>query len=922
MSREISRRFLAPEVIQASAMDCGPAALQSLLEGCGVAISYGRLREACQTSLDGTSIDTLESVLVSLGINAEQVLVPTDHVALRATQALPAIAVTRLPNGFAHYVVVWRRIGRWFQVMDPARGRRWVTREELHQALYTHVQQVPAVAWSEWAHGEEFRDALHERLALLNVDATPFLTTASADSSHRGLAALDAAVRMATELVRAGAIASGRPCRQLLHTVLSSGGRPNTAGPGRIPGRFWSVVEPEPAAEASPAYEEAMATPEPSAATLLVGGTVLLRIKEQSLGPTEQPDAGNPESVVLQRTLAEPGPRPLATLWRISKKECRWLLPVLSIGSLVSAAGVIYEAILLRGLLEVGSKLGLLHQRLGVLLGLLAVVALLCVLDGMILGGLLRGGRLIEVALRRQLLSKLPRLAEKYFQSRLPSDLVLRAHQIEILHMTPFALYAGLRAACTLTLTAVALLWLAPRTAPLVLTQVFLCLAIPALLSPHWAERDLTVRTHEGSLMRFFLSSLLGLIPVRTHGAEPAVRQEYRTMLGEWWHASQARLSSHVLGQSLLSVANALLTVAMVYRLMSQSREMSAALLTIYFSISIPGLAGELVRSLRFLPLLRNTWLRILEPLTATESATTSEEPSSPTANPPEQQAGVALSFSDVGVQITGHAVLSGLTCCVPAGSHVAIVGASGAGKSTLLGILLGFHSPSQGEVRVDNEPLSAERLSGLLRETAWVDPALHLWNESLLDNLRYCRPQVPTETIGRAIHAMQLGSLLERFPDGLSSALGESGALVSGGEGQRVRMGRALLQTSPRLVLLDEPTRGLPVAQRQLLLAEVRRRFANATLLCVTHDLESALQFPRVLVLADGQLVEQGVPSALATQPQSRFAQLLQESRAVQRELWETASWRRLWVEHGRIADRQPARVDATVGTRGEASS
>ena len=77
-------------------MDCGPAALKCLLEGFGIPVSYGRLREACQTELDGTSIDTLEVVAGQLGLSAEQVMLPADHLLLPEAQSLPAIAVVRL----------------------------------------------------------------------------------------------------------------------------------------------------------------------------------------------------------------------------------------------------------------------------------------------------------------------------------------------------------------------------------------------------------------------------------------------------------------------------------------------------------------------------------------------------------------------------------------------------------------------------------------------------------------------------------------------------------------------------------------------------------------------------------------------------------------------------------------------------------
>nr|MDQ3625189.1 cysteine peptidase family C39 domain-containing protein [Verrucomicrobiota bacterium] len=114
------QRFFAAEVVQTSAMDCGPATLKCLLEGFGVPVSYGRLREACQTDVDGTSIDMMEEIAGQLGLEAEQVMMPVDHLFLPEARALPAIVVVRQPNGSAHFVVAWRRHGRFVQLMDPA----------------------------------------------------------------------------------------------------------------------------------------------------------------------------------------------------------------------------------------------------------------------------------------------------------------------------------------------------------------------------------------------------------------------------------------------------------------------------------------------------------------------------------------------------------------------------------------------------------------------------------------------------------------------------------------------------------------------------------------------------------------------------------------------------------------------------------
>lgn len=138
------KRFFAPEVVQTSAMDCGPATLKCLLEGVGIHVGYGRLREACQTDIDGTSIDTMEEIAGRLGLDAEQQIVPAEHLVLDEARALPAMVVVRLPNGATQFVVVWARAFGLVQIMDPALGRRWISRERLFAELFRHSLPVPA----------------------------------------------------------------------------------------------------------------------------------------------------------------------------------------------------------------------------------------------------------------------------------------------------------------------------------------------------------------------------------------------------------------------------------------------------------------------------------------------------------------------------------------------------------------------------------------------------------------------------------------------------------------------------------------------------------------------------------------------------------------------------------------------------------
>src|SRR5262249_30702586 len=237
------RSLFAPEVVQTSSMDCGPATLKCLLEGYGTAVSYGRLREACQTDVDGTSIDTMETVANQLGLEAEQIMAPAEHLLLPGAELLPAIVVVRLPSGITHFVVAWRRQGRWVQLMDPATGRRWPTCRRFLNELYIHRTRVPAESWREWAGSEEFLGAMRRRLGGARVSesaAGRVLDRGLEDPSWRGMAAVDAAARMVDSLVRSGGLGRGREAERVLDRFLDN--------PDGVPAHYWSV-RPEPEGE-------------------------------------------------------------------------------------------------------------------------------------------------------------------------------------------------------------------------------------------------------------------------------------------------------------------------------------------------------------------------------------------------------------------------------------------------------------------------------------------------------------------------------------------------------------------------------------------------------------------------------------------------------------------------------------------------
>jgi ATP-binding cassette subfamily B protein len=346
---------------------------------------------------------------------------------------------------------------------------------------------------------------------------------------------------------------------------------------------------------------------------------------------------------------------------------------------------------------------------------------------------------------------------------------------------------------------------------------------------------------------------------------------------------------------------------------MSRAGEAGGALLLVYWSLNLPVLGEEIVQVARQYPTYRNVTLRLLEPLGALEDTNANAEPAgeapalsvtSELEAAAERSEGAAIELAKVNVHAAGHTILAEIDLKIEPGEHVAIVGVSGAGKSSLLGLLLGWHRPAEGSVVVDGAALEGVVLDRLRGQTAWVDPSVQLWNHSLFSNLCYGNPDaVPTAGL---LEQSNLRQLLEKLPDGLQTDLGESGGLVSGGEGQRVRFGRALLKQGVRLALLDEPFRGLDRQQRRELLARARDHWEDITLLCVTHDVGETIGFPRVLVIENGRIVEDGDPEELARQVNSRYRALLEAEESVREGSWSSGAWRHLRLDQGRLVEER----------------
>ena len=914
MGTATRRLWLAPEVVQTSAMDCGPASLKCLLDGFGIPVHYARLREACQTDVDGTSIDTLEQIARQFGLDAEQVMLPAEDFLLAEARTLPALVVTTLPGGATHFVVAWRAHAGMVQVMDPGCGRRWLLQSAFLADVYRHELRVPAHDWRQYAESDESRSMLARRCESLGIGGGArerLVGEAFLDSDWQRRARFDAALRLATSFVASGVLKRGAQAHRFLAGLCDQQVKLLEHRSDPIPDSCWSAR----------AAHDAAGDPD-CGVQIVLRGAVLVRVRERLAVPAVQPGAagtvggeGSPSGTLAQgplrpelaAQLVQQPARPMRELARFVQAEGRAFLAMVGAASLLAAATLVLEALLIRSAFGLGHALKLLPQRLTALAAFELFALATLALELQLTGALLRAGRGLEIRLRMAILDRLASLLDKYFRTRPVSDLAERGHTLHQLRQLPQIAGRGLRVAATLAFTVAAIAWLDPAGAPLALLAVLLAIALPLAARPRVQELDLRERTHAGSLVRFLLDALLGLTAVRAHAAETALKREQEALLSDWARAGMALVRTNVAVDALQALTGYALVVTMLYRYVAAGSEPGGALLIAYWALTIPMLGEEIGLFLRRWPILRNLALRAMEPLSG-------QPAHGPDAGAPTQSAApgataVAILYRSVAVELACHTLVHDIDLRIDPGEQLAIVGVSGSGKSTLVSVLLGWHTATTGQVLTDGKPLDASGLDQLRAATAWVDPSVYLWNRTLLDNLAFGLEEPGRAQVGKALETSDLHGVLARLPDGLQTLLGEGGALVSGGEGQRVRLGRALLRPGVRLVILDEAFRGLERDSRLALLRRVRQHWKGATLLCITHDVQDAQEFDRVVVMRDGSIVEDGLPGALAADPRSAYGALLARATSVQRRYWSDAGWRRIRMEGG--ASR-PAAADA----------
>jgi ATP-binding cassette subfamily B multidrug efflux pump len=494
-------------------------------------------------------------------------------------------------------------------------------------------------------------------------------------------------------------------------------------------------------------------------------------------------------------------------------------------------------------------------------------------------------GQRVEHDVRRDLYAHLQKLPPAFYHRHLTGDLMSRATSdvtaVRALAGFGTVMMVGTTLTFAGTLTA---MWLIDPRLTAAAVAPFPLLIILAKRFNHAVDRQSTaVQEQLGALSAKVQENLAGIAVVRAYTMERAEIERFGRLNREFL-ARSARLARTQAGftpmMGLIAGIGTLVILWLGGRAVVEERITLGALVA--FNGYLAHLAWPTIALGWMLASHRrgvSAMARIAEILDSTAPATGTEagavgQPAeaAATRRPPEAaatgrppEAAGELEVRDLTFAYEGREpVLRGISFRVPAGAMVAVVGPTGAGKSTLAALLVRLFEPPPGALFVDGVDVRALPVTALRRLIACVPQEPFLFSRSLRENLRLAGDGASEARLADAVATAGLDAEVAALPRGLDTLLGERGVTLSGGQRARVALARALAADPPILVL-DDPFAAVDPDKEHEVLAHLRAARAGRTTLIITHRLRSAAEADWVVTLADGRVVEQGLPADLA---------------------------------------------------------
>jgi ATP-binding cassette subfamily C protein CydC len=397
-----------------------------------------------------------------------------------------------------------------------------------------------------------------------------------------------------------------------------------------------------------------------------------------------------------------------------------------------------------------------------------------------------------------------------------------------------------------------ALLLLIGHAAPVLAIEIGVLFVAAAFVLPWLAARasaatGSTLAADAGALRIAVLDALTGLREVRAFAAEgrmlASVQAREAALLSA--QRSLARRTSMMGAASFLCAQVAVLAV-----LIACGASATGAIAASFLVLAAFEAVGGLTRAGATAGHASAAARRVLE---VADAPVPVPDPADPALMP----GGNALKFEAVTFRWAPDrpAVFDGLTLDIPAGSRVALLGPSGAGKSTLAALALKVVAPRSGSVKLGGADIATLPAAAVRSRIAWLGQMTHLFEDTIRGNLQLAAPDADDAALWEALDAARIGEMVRGLPDGLDTWVGEGGRNLSGGQGRRLALARALLSPAP-ILILDEPCAGLDAETERAFLETLNETAGGRTVILITHRLTGVERLDRIFRLSAGKAV------------------------------------------------------------------